>query len=309
MENIKCLIIGGGPAGYTAAIYAARAGLSPVLYEGLQPGGQLTTTTLVENYPGFSEGVQGPQLMDGMRAQALRLGTDIRLGTVTQVDFSSRPFVVNADGAHEIQARSVIIATGAAAKYLGLESESRFRGMGVSACATCDGFFYRGKDVAVVGGGDSACEEAVYLASICRKVYMVIRKPYFAASQAMQRKVASTPNIEVIFRHNTQEILGDDTGVTGMLLKGEDGRMRTIDVHGVFMAIGHTPNTEIFRGQIELDDKGYIVTRGVTSHTSVEGVFAAGDVQDSRYRQAVTSAASGCKAALDCERYLNLMQG
>ncbi len=309
MENIKCLIIGGGPAGYTAAIYAARAGLSPVLYEGLQPGGQLTTTTLVENYPGFSEGVQGPQLMDDMRAQALRLGTDIRLGTVTQVDFSSRPFVVNADGAHEIQARSVIIATGAAARYLGLESESRFRGMGVSACATCDGFFYRGKDVAVVGGGDSACEEAVYLASICRKVYMVIRKPYFAASQAMQRKVASTPNIEVIFRHNTQEILGDDTGVTGMLLKGEDGRMRTIDVHGVFMAIGHTPNTEIFRGQIELDDKGYIVTRGVTSHTSVEGVFAAGDVQDSRYRQAVTSAASGCKAALDCERYLNLMQG
>lgn len=309
MENIKCLIIGGGPAGYTAAIYAARAGLSPVLYEGLQPGGQLTTTTLVENYPGFPEGVQGPQLMDGMRAQALRLGTDIRLGTVTQVDFSSRPFVVKADGAHEIQARSVIIATGAAAKYLGLESENRFRGMGVSACATCDGFFYRGKDVAVVGGGDSACEEAVYLASICRKVYMVIRKPYFAASQAMQRKVASTPNIEVIFRHNTQEILGDDTGVTGMLLKGEDGRMRTIDVHGVFMAIGHTPNTEIFRGQIELDDKGYIVTRGVTSHTSVEGVFAAGDVQDSRYRQAVTSAASGCKAALDCERYLNLMQG
>ena len=309
MENIKCLIIGGGPAGYTAAIYAARAGLSPVLYEGLQPGGQLTTTPLVENYPGFSEGVQGPQLMDDMRAQALRLGTDIRLGTVTQVDFSSRPFVVNADGAHEIQARSVIIATGAAARYLGLESESRFRGMGVSACATCDGFFYRGKDVAVVGGGDSACEEAVYLASICRKVYMVIRKPYFAASQAMQRKVASTPNIEVIFRHNTQEILGDDTGVTGMLLKGEDGRMRTIDVHGVFMAIGHTPNTEIFRGQIELDDKGYIVTRGVTSHTSVEGVFAAGDVQDSRYRQAVTSAASGCKAALDCERYLNLMQG
>ena len=309
MENIKCLIIGGGPAGYTAAIYAARAGLSPVLYEGLQPGGQLTTTTLVENYPGFSEGVQGPQLMDDMRAQALRLGTDIRLGTVTQVDFSSRPFVVNADGAHEIQARSVIIATGAAARYLGLESESRFRGMGVSACATCDGFFYRGKDVAVVGGGDSACEEAVYLASICRKVYMVIRKPYFAASQAMQRKVASTSNIEVIFRHNTQEILGDDTGVTGMLLKGEDGRMRTIDVHGVFMAIGHTPNTEIFRGRIELDDKGYIVTRGVTSHTSVEGVFAAGDVQDSRYRQAVTSAASGCKAALDCERYLNLMQG
>lgn len=309
MENIKCLIIGGGPAGYTAAIYAARAGLSPVLYEGLQPGGQLTTTTLVENYPGFSEGVQGPQLMDDMRAQALRLGTDIRLGTVTQVDFSSRPFVVKADGAHEIQARSIIIATGAAAKYLGLESENRFRGMGVSACATCDGFFYRGKDVAVVGGGDSACEEAVYLASICRKVYMVIRKPYFAASQAMQRKVASTPNIEVIFRHNTQEILGDDTGVTGMLLKGEDGRMRTIDVHGVFMAIGHTPSTEIFRGQIELDDKGYIVTRGVTSHTSVEGVFAAGDVQDSRYRQAVTSAASGCKAALDCERYLNLMQG
>ena len=309
MENIKCLIIGGGPAGYTAAIYAARAGLSPVLYEGLQPGGQLTTTTLVENYPGFPEGVQGPQLMDNMRAQALHLGTDIRLGTVTQVDFSSRPFVVKADGAHEIQARSVIIATGAAAKYLGLESENRFRGMGVSACATCDGFFYRGKDVAVVGGGDSACEEAVYLASICRKVYMVIRKPYFAASQAMQHKVASTPNIEVIFRHNTQEILGDDTGVTGMLLKGEDGQMRTIDVHGVFMAIGHTPNTEIFRGQIELDDKGYIVTRGVTSHTSVEGVFAAGDVQDSRYRQAVTSAASGCKAALDCERYLNLMQG
>ena len=309
MENIKCLIIGGGPAGYTAAIYAARAGLSPVLYEGLQPGGQLTTTTLVENYPGFSEGVQGPQLMDDMRAQALRLGTDIRLGTVTQVDFSSRPFVVKADGAHEIQDRSVIIATGAAAKYLGLESENRFRGMGVSACATCDGFFCRGKDVAVVGGGDSACEEAVYLASICRKVYMVIRKPYFAASQAMQRKVASTSNIEVIFRHNTQEILGDDTGVTGMLLKGEDGQMRTIDVHGVFMAIGHTPNTEIFRGQIELDDKGYIVTRGVTSHTSVEGVFAAGDVQDSRYRQAVTSAASGCKAALDCERYLNLMQG
>lgn len=309
MENIKCLIIGGGPAGYTAAIYASRAGLAPVLYEGLQPGGQLTTTTEVENYPGFPEGVQGPQLMEYMQSQARRLGADIRLGTVTGVDFSSRPFAVTVDGAHEIKAQSVIIATGAAARYLGLESENRFRGMGVSACATCDGFFYRGKDVAVVGGGDSACEEAVYLASICRKVYMVIRKPYFAASKAMQDKVASTSNIEVILRHNTQEILGDDGGVTGMLLRGEDGDTRTIDVHGVFMAIGHTPNTDIFRGQIELDDKGYIVTRGATSLTSVEGVFAAGDVQDSRYRQAVTSAGSGCMAALDCERFLNLMQG
>lgn len=309
MENIKCLIIGGGPAGYTAAIYASRAGLAPVLYEGLQPGGQLTTTTEVENYPGFPEGVQGPQLMEYMQSQARRLGADIRLGTVTGVDFSSRPFAVIVDGAHGIKAQSVIIATGAAARYLGLESENRFRGMGVSACATCDGFFYRGKDVAVVGGGDSACEEAVYLASICRKVYMVIRKPYFAASKAMQDKVASTSNIEVILRHNTQEILGDDSGVTGMLLRGGDGDTRTIDVHGVFMAIGHTPNTDIFRGQIELDDKGYIVTRGATSLTSVEGVFAAGDVQDSRYRQAITSAGSGCMAALDCERFFNLMQG
>lgn len=306
MENVKTIIIGGGPAGYTAAIYASRASLMPVLYEGLQPGGQLTTTTEVENFPGFPSGIQGPQLVENMRMQAQRLGTDIRLGVVTEVDFSVRPFVITVDGSHKISAQSVIIATGAAARYLGLESETRFRGMGVSACATCDGFFYRGKDVAVVGGGDAACEEAIYLASICRKVYMVIRKPYFAASQAMQYKVASTPNIEVLFRHNTQEILGDENGVTGMRLLAEDGTSRQIDVHGVFIAIGHTPNTELFRSQLELDEKGYIVTRAGSSRTSVEGVFAAGDVQDSRYRQAITSAGSGCMAALDCERFLNI---
>ncbi len=305
MEQIKCLIIGGGPAGYTAAIYASRANLAPVLYEGLQPGGQLTTTTEVENFPGFPTGIQGPQLMEQMRAQAERLGTDIRPGMVTKADLSKRPFRVTVDGEHEIEARSIIIATGATARYLGLESESRFRGMGVSACATCDGFFYRGRDVAVVGGGDSACEEAIYLASICKKVYMVIRKPYFAASKAMQDRVLATQNIEVLFECNTQEILGDMNGVTGMMLRTGDGGSMKIDVHGVFMAIGHTPNTEIFRSQIELDSAGYIVTEAGSSQTSVEGVFAAGDVQDSRYRQAITSAGSGCMAALDCEKFLN----
>ena len=303
-ENVNVLIIGSGPAGYTAAIYTSRANLQPVLYEGIEPGGQLTTTTEVENFPGYPDGVDGNQMMADMRRQAERFGSDIRSGVITQADLSQRPFRVVVDGTKELRAEALIIATGASAKYLGLPSETKFRGQGVSACATCDGFFYRKKDVAVVGGGDTACEEATYLASLCRQVYLVVRKPFLRASKAMQQRVFNTPNIEVLFEHNTVEVLGDDSGVTGALLRKTDGTERTIDISGFFLAIGHHPNTELFAGQLELDAEGYIRTEPGTSKTNIEGVFAAGDVKDPHYRQAVTAAGSGCVAALDCERFL-----
>ncbi len=303
-ENVKVLIIGSGPAGYTAAIYTSRANLQPVLYEGIEPGGQLTTTTEVENFPGYPDGVDGNQMMADMRRQAERFGSDIRSGVITQADLSQRPFRVVVDGTKELRAEALIIATGASAKYLGLPSETKFRGQGVSACATCDGFFYRRKDVAVVGGGDTACEEATYLASLCRQVYLIVRKPFLRASKAMQQRVFNTPNIEVLFEHNTVEVLGDDSGVTGALLRKTDGTERTIDISGFFLAIGHHPNTELFAGQLELDAEGYIRTEPGTSKTNIEGVFAAGDVKDPHYRQAVTAAGSGCVAALDCERFL-----
>ena len=303
-ETVKVLIIGSGPAGYTAAIYTSRANLAPVLYEGIEPGGQLTTTTDVENFPGHPDGVTGPDLMDRMRRQAERFGADIRTGTITRVDLASRPFHVVVDGTREIKAETLIIATGASAKYLGLPSETKFRGQGVSACATCDGFFYRKKDVAVVGGGDTACEEASYLASLCRKVYMIVRKPHLRASKAMQQRVFDTPNIEVLFEHNTAEVLGDESGVTGALLRRNDGTERKIDISGFFLAIGHHPNTELFSEQLALDAEGYVKVEPGTSKTNVEGVFAAGDVRDPHYRQAITAAASGCIAALDCERFL-----
>ena len=303
---MKCLIVGGGPAGYTAAIYASRANLSPVLYEGIQPGGQLTTTTDIENYPGFENGIGGQALMDAMRAQAVRLGTDIRRGIVTKADLSSRPFRLTLDSGEEVSADALIIATGATARYLGLESETKFRGMGVSACATCDGFFYRNRDVAVVGGGDTACEEASYLAGICKKVYMIVRRDVLRASQAMQDKVMNTPNIEILWNCNTQEVLGDLSGVTGARLKRKDGEVFDIAIDGFFLAIGHHPNSEVFSTWVRTDENGYIITEGKTSRTNVEGVFAAGDVQDPLYRQAVTAAASGCRAAMDAEKFLNM---
>ena len=305
MEKVKVLIIGSGPAGFTAAIYTSRANLSPVLYEGIEPGGQLTTTTEIENFPCYPEGITGTLMMEDLKKQALRFGADVRRGIITDIDFSERPFKVTVDHEHQIEAESVIVCTGATAKYLGLESEAKYRGMGVSACATCDGFFYRKRDVAVVGGGDTACEEATYLASICRKVYLIVRKNYLRASKAMQERVFNTPNIEVLFEHNTVEVLGDDEGVTGALLKHSvTGEERTIDIMGFFLAIGHHPNVEVFKGQLELDEQGYIKVVPGTSKTSVEGVFAAGDVKDPHYRQAITAAGSGCIAALDCERWL-----
>ena len=304
MERIKCLIIGGGPSGYTAAIYASRAALSPVLYEGMEPGGQLTTTTIVENYPGFPGGVDANILMNDMREQAVRLGADVRRGAVTAADLSQRPFRLTVDGQTELEADALIIATGATARYLGLPSELKYRGLGVSACATCDGFFYRKKDVAVVGGGDTACEEATYLASLCRKVYMIVRRDVLRASVAMQEKVKATPNIEILWNCNTREVLGDDSGVTGARLERKDGAVFDIAIDGFFLAIGHNPQSALFAPWVKTDAEGYIVTDGATSHTSVEGVFAAGDVQDPRYRQAINAAASGCRAALDAERFL-----
>ena len=304
MEQTKVLIIGSGPAGYTAAIYASRAALSPVLYEGLEPGGQLTTTTLVENYPGFADGVDANSLMDQMKRQAQRLGADVRAGAVVSVDLGNRPFKAVDDRGRELEAETVIIATGATARYLGLPSERKYRGLGVSACATCDGFFYRGRDVAVVGGGDSACEEATYLAGLCRKVYMIVRRDVFRASKAMQERVFKTPNIEILWNCNTQEVLGDASGVTGARLIRKDGEVFDIKVDGFFLGIGHHPNAEMFTQWVKTDENGYIVTEGKTSMTSVPGVFAAGDVQDPRYRQAVTAAASGCRAALDAEKFL-----
>ncbi len=307
MERVKCLIVGGGPAGYTAAIYASRADIAPVLYEGLQPGGQLTTTTDIENFPGFENGISGQQLVDTMKAQAVRLGTDMRTGTITSADLSERPFKIVVDGEKEIEAETLIIATGATAKYLGLESEIKFRGMGVSACATCDGFFYRKKTVAVVGGGDTACEEATYLAGICKKVYMIVRRDVLRASEAMQDRVRNTENIEVLWNCNTQEVLGDEYGVTGARLVRKDGEVFDIAVDGFFLAIGHHPNSDVFKEWIEVDKEGYIVTDGKTSKTNVPGVFAAGDVQDPLYRQAITAAASGCRAALDAEKFLKML--
>jgi len=307
MEKIKCLIVGGGPAGYTAAIYASRADISPVVYEGLQPGGQLTTTTDIENFPGFENGISGQQLVDTMRAQALRLGAEIRNGAITSADLSERPFRITVDGDKEIEAETLIIATGATAKYLGLPSEIKYRGLGVSACATCDGFFYRKKTVAVVGGGDTACEEATYLAGICKKVYMIVRRDVLRASEAMQERVRNTENIEVLWNCNTQEVLGDEYGVTGARLVHKDGEVFDIAVDGFFLAIGHHPNSDVFREWIEVDKEGYIVTDGKTSKTNVPGVFAAGDVQDPLYRQAITAAASGCRAALDAEKFLKML--
>ena len=306
MEKVKCLIIGGGPAGYTAAIYASRANLSPVLYEGMEPGGQLTTTTVIENYPGFAQGVEPLPLTGAMREQAVRFGADIRRGCVTAADLSSRPFRLTIDGGKaELEADAVIIATGATARYLGLPSEEKFKGMGVSACATCDGFFYRKKDVAVVGGGDTACEEATYLAGLCRKVYMIVRRDVFRASEAMQERVRNAGNIEVMWNCNTREVLGDASGVTGVRLERKDGTVFDIAVDGFFLAIGHHPVSELFSTWVETDAEGYIVTDGKSQRTSVEGVFAAGDVQDPRYRQAITAAASGCRAALDAKEFLN----
>ncbi len=312
MERIKCLIIGSGPAGYTAAIYAARANLKPVVYTGMQMGGQLTTTTEVENFPGYPEGVTGPVLMEDLRKQAERFGTDIRFGIVTDVDFSVHPLKVTVDGEKHIEADAVIIATGASAKYLGLPSEEKFRGMGVSACATCDGFFYRGKDVAVVGGGDTACEEATYLAGLCNKVYLIVRKNYLRASKAMQDRVFKTPNIEILFEHNTLELLGSDMGVEGARLvyrKGQpDEAEKTIKIDGFFLAIGHHPNSEVFQKYVKTDEQGYIVTEGASTRTNVPGVFAAGDIMDPVYRQGIAAAGSGCRAAIDAERYLGELE-
>ena len=307
MEHIRCLIIGSGPAGYTAAIYAGRANLSPVLYEGIQPGGQLTITTEVENFPGYPEGVAGPDLMEDLRKQAERFGTDIRSAIAVKADLGERPYQVTFDDGNTVEADTVIIATGATAKYLGLADEKKYAGMGVSACATCDGFFYRKKTVAVVGGGDTACEEASYLSGLAAKVYMLVRKPFLRASKIMQERVLENPKIEVLFEHNAEGLFGEN-GVEGVHVvkrKGEpDEQHYDLAIDGFFLAIGHKPNTDIFKGAIELDENGYIITKPFTTETNLPGVFAAGDVADPRYRQAITAAASGCKAAIDAERYL-----
>lgn len=305
-EHVRLLIIGSGPAGYTAAIYGARANLSPVLYAGLTRGGQLTQTTEIENFPGYPQGTTGTALMEDFRAQAERLGADLREGIVVKADLTDTRRVVTLDDGKEIEADAIIIATGAEAKYLGLPSEQKFRQIGgVSACATCDGFFYRNKVVAVVGGGDTAGEEATYLASICEKVYLIVRKPAMRASKAMLDRVNNTPNLEVLYNTVTDEVLGDDMGVTGVrVLNTETNEKRELAIHGFFLAIGHKPNSDVFKDQIKVDEQGYIVTEPGTPKTNVAGVFAAGDVQDPHYRQAITAAASGCKAALDAERFL-----
>lgn len=307
-EHVKCLIIGSGPAGYTAAIYAARANLAPVLYEGMQPGGQLTQTTEVENFPGYPNGIDANMMMADFRTQAERFGTDIRFGAVTAVDFSSRPHKVVVDDETTIEADTVIIATGASAKYLGIDDEKRFAGKGVSACATCDGFFYRKKRVAVVGGGDTACEEAIYLAGLCEKVYLIVRKPFLRASKIMQNRVLNTPNICVMFEYNTQSLLGTDCveGARLVWRKGQpDEKTVDIEIDGFFLAIGHHPNSELFSQFVDTDEAGYIKTFPAgTPRTNVPGVFAAGDVADPTYRQAVVAAGSGCKAAIEAERYI-----
>lgn len=306
-EHIRCLIIGSGPAGYTAAIYAGRANLSPVEYCGIQPGGQLTQTTIVENFPGYPEGVDANQMMLEFRQQAERFGADIRDGVITKVDFSKKPYILTTDRGVEIEAETVIIATGASAKYLGLEDEKKYNGQGVSACATCDGFFYRKKTVAVVGGGDTACEEATYLSQLCAKVYMIVRKPYLRASDIMRKRVEENPKIEILYEHNTLGLYGDN-GVEGAHVvkrKGETDEERyDLPIDGFFLAIGHKPNTDVFKPWIEVDDTGYIKTIEGSPRTNVEGVYAAGDCADPHYRQAIVAAGSGCKAALEAERYL-----
>ena len=307
-EKVRCLIIGSGPAGYTAAIYASRANLSPVLYEGIQPGGQLTTTTDVENFPGYPEGIAGTELMEDLKKQATRFGADIRVGIATETDLSAAPYKVTIDGEKVSETDTLIISTGATAKYLGLPDEQKYAGMGVSACATCDGFFYRKKVVAVVGGGDTACEEALYLSSLAKQVYMIVRKPHLRASKVMQERVLNTPNITVLFEHNTIGLFGED-GVEGAHLvkrMGEpDEEKLDIAIDGFFLAIGHTPNSKIFKPWVETDEIGYIKTIPGTPKTRVPGVFAAGDVADPHYRQAITAAGSGCTAAIEAERYLS----
>jgi len=303
-EKVRCLIIGSGPAGYTAAIYAARANLKPVLYEGLQPGGQLTATTEVENYPGYPEGVTGPEMMEDFKKQAMRFGADVRWGVATESDLSKHPFRITIDDKKIIETASLIIATGATAKYLGIESEQKYMGFGVSVCATCDGFFYKGQNVAVVGGGDSACEEALYLSGLCKKVYMIHRRDELRASKIMQEKVKNKENIEILWSHIVKEIVGDQSVNGAVLVNKKTGKEKKIDIQGFFLAIGHKPNSDIFSKYLETDEMGYIKTTPGTSKTSIEGVFACGDVQDSRYRQAVTAAGSGCIAAIDAERWL-----
>lgn len=301
----NCLIIGGGPAGYTAAIYAQRAGLQPLLFEGMLPGGQLTTTTHVANYPGFADGIDANILMNAMRSQAENLGAELRSGIVTGVEAQGKDYLVTLDGGEQVLTKTVIIATGASAKYLGLPSEEKYKGLGVSACATCDGFFYRKKTVAVVGGGDTACEEATYLASLCKKVYMIVRRNQLRASEAMQQRVFNTENIELLWECTTQEILGDEYGITGVRLVRNNGEVFEVQLDGFFLGIGHHPNSDLFNRLVEVDDNGYIVTKQGRTITSAPGIFAAGDVQDTVYRQAVTAAASGAKAAMDVKAYLD----
>ena len=308
METTKCLIIGSGPAGFTAAIYASRTNLNPILYEGHQSGGQLITTTVVENFPGYPQGVGGYDMMEDFRAQAQRFGADIRMGSITAVDFSSRPYTVTIEDGNVIKADTIIIATGASAKYLGLEDEKKYAGRGVSACATCDGFFFRKKTVAVVGGGDTACEEANYLASLCEKVYLIVRKDYLRASEIMQKRVFDNPKIEVLFKHNTLGLYGEPKlqGAHVVRNLGEPDEQRyDLPIDGFFLAIGHKPNSDLFKPAVETDAEGYIKTDGPTPCTNVPGVFAAGDVADPHYRQAICAAASGCKAAMEAERFLN----
>lgn len=307
MEKVKTLIIGSGPAGYTAAIYASRSNLQPVLYAGLQPGGQLTTTTIIENFPGFKDGIDANQLMLEMKAQAINVSADVRDGSIVKADLSKRPFIVEDERGNVIEANTLIIATGASAKYLGLSDEEKYRGQGVSACATCDGFFYRKRTVAVVGGGDTACEEAMYLSSLAKKVYMIVRKPYLRAAEIMRKRVEEKENIEILYNTNTLGLFGEN-GVEGAHLvrfKGEENEEKyDIQIDGFFLAIGHLPNTDLFKGQLELDPQGFIVTKGTSTATSVEGVYAAGDVADPTYRQGVVAAGSGAKAAIEAERFL-----
>lgn len=311
METTKCLIIGSGPAGYTAAIYASRADLSPILYEGMEPGGQLTTTTEVDNFPGYPEGIDGPKLMEDLKNQAVRFGTDSRWGMVTDIDTTTRPFKVKIDDGTELLAETVIISTGATAQYLGLESEEKFKGGGVSACATCDGFFYKGKDVAVVGGGDTAAEEATYLANMVNKVYMIHRRDELRASKVMAKKVLNTPNIEMLWDTEVKEIVGVEEGFTkalngAIVVNKKTGEERKIDIEGFFVAIGHIPNTSLFKNKLDMDETGYLITKPDSTATNVDGIFAAGDVQDKHYRQAITAAGTGCMAAIEAERFLGL---
>lgn len=311
IEKIKCLIIGSGPAGYTAAIYAARADMKPVMYTGMEPGGQLTTTTEVDNFPGYPEGIDGPTMMVQLQQQAERFGTEVRIGMATAVEFSKEKggwHKITIDGNKEVHAHTVIISTGATAKYLGLPSEQKLRGGGVSACAVCDGFFYRNQDVAIVGAGDTAAEEATYLANICKSVTMLVRKDAMKASKAMQHRVENTPNLKVLFNTEVDEVIGEQVVEGLRMVNNETGEKSTIDITGLFIAIGHKPNTDIFKGQLDMDETGYLITAGKTTKTNLPGIFAAGDVQDKEYRQAITAAGTGCMAALDAERYLATLE-